>query len=368
MHGVGAALANIAAKKTSAKSPKQPVNSRAAGSLTSGASTLDWRKLIGLDDVKADLSRCLDTTRMHPVVLLEGREGAGKRHLATWMAARFFCNTPNLSQRACGSCSSCREVLAGMHRDVMILDLGRETIKTSDIEQFQEFFDILSSNAIRFGVIMNADRMTKEACNRLLKTLEEPGEQVRVILTTSRPLILPATLLGRCLRWKVKLPDRNIVTHWMRAKLNDLGRPAESEEKLKSWAMRLGFSVGNIAREIEENAANDVSAIQGEVRTLLTATRPVQVLQAASDLARVHKANVPEILGAVEWELSRIYSQSAVGGANPPIQDQGEALVRHRRRTLLNEIRRKSVIGKIVLNAQLVAESIGLCRWEKRAL
>ena len=175
MHGVGAALANIAAKKTSAKSPKQPVNSRAAGSLTSGASTLDWRKLIGLDDVKADLSRCLDTTRMHPVVLLEGREGAGKRHLATWMAARFFCNTPNLSQRACGSCSSCREVLAGMHRDVMILDLGRETIKTSDIEQFQVFFDILSSNAIRFGVIMNADRMTKEACNRLLKTLEEPG-------------------------------------------------------------------------------------------------------------------------------------------------------------------------------------------------
>ena len=49
-------------------------------------------------------------------------------------------------------------------------------------------------------------------------------------------------------------------------------------------------------------------------------------------------------------------------------QEQNEAIIRLRRRSVLSEVRRLSVIGKIVLNAQLVAESIGLCRWEKRDL
>lgn len=368
MHGAGAALANIVAKKPSTRALRPRVGSSSTAEVQSHAGKLDWRRLIGLDEIMADLSRCLDTARMHPVVMLEGREGAGKRHLATWMSARFFCDATNLSERACGVCSSCRGVLAGTHRDVMILDLGRETIKTSDVEQLQEFFDILSADKIRFGVIMNADRMTMEASNRLLKTLEEPSEQVRVILTTSRPLILPATLRGRCLRWKVKPPARQIVTQWMRAKLQELGRPPESEEKLKTWALRLGYSIGNIYREMDESVPNEMSGLHSDVHTLLTATRPVQVLQAASDLARVHKAKVPEILSAVEWELSRIYSQNMLCGTGAANQEQTEAIIRLRRRSVLSEVRRLSVIGKIVLNAQLVAESIGLCRWEKRDL
>jgi DNA polymerase-3 subunit delta' len=368
MCGVGETLADIISKKSSSHS-RRPRDKSATDVVPSSiATTLDWRGLIGLEDVKANLSRCLDTTRMHPVVMFEGREGAGKRHLAMWMVARFFCTAEMTSQRGCGACGACREILAGLHRDVMILDLGRETIKTADVEQLQQFFDILSSESIRFGVIMNADRMTRDACNRLLKTLEEPPEQVRVILTTSRPLILPATLRGRCLRWKVKLPARSAVTQWMGAKLKDLGRPVESEQALKSWAMRSGYSVGNIAREMNEQVSIEDCGIHREVRTLLTATRPAQVLQAASDLARIHKAKVPEILGAVEWELSRLYTQSLSAVTGGEKQDQNEASIRFRRRGVLRDVRHLSVIGKVVLNAQLVAESIGLCRWEKREL
>jgi DNA polymerase III, delta subunit len=352
--------------KSTARAREAAGNTAAAKSQPTSA-LLDWRGLIGVDEVKAELALSLDGGRMHPVLMIEGREGAGKRHLAMWAVARFLCDAVTPAQKACGICDSCREVLSGNHRDVMIFDFGRETIKTSDVETLQEFFNILSAESVRFGVIMNADRMTMEACNRLLKTLEEPTEQTRVILTTSRPLVMPATLLGRCLRWKVKPPPREIVIDWIRGKLNALGRTAQSEEMLRSWATRLGFSVGNISREIDENAPYE-NKVHSDVLTLLTATRPAQVLQAASDIARVHKSKVPEILGAVEWELSELYKQSLSRERSGAVQDQSEAIIRIRRRSVLRDIRHLAVIGKVVLNAQLVAESIGLCRWEKSEL
>ena len=125
--------------------------------------------------------------------------------------------------------------------------------------------------------------------------------------------------------------------------------------------------MGNISREIDENAPYE-NKVHSDVLTLLTATRPAQVLQAASDIARVHKSKVPEILGAVEWELSKLYNQSLSRKRSGAVQDQSEALIRIRRRSVLRDIRHLAVIGKVVLNAQLVAESIGLCRWEKSEL
>lgn len=330
---------------------------KSKGSNEEQLTRMDWRTLMGMNENFETLSQVMDSPRMHPVVLLEGREGLGKRHLATWMSARILCQ--NLSSKPCGTCGSCREVIAGIHPDVMVLDCADESIKTADVEVLQRHFDMLSSTGIRIGLIFNADRMTTEAANRALKTLEEPSDQVRIILTSSRPAALPATVRGRCMRWKVSLPDRGLTLNWTKELLKVRGQSISSQDDILTLAMRNGFSPGMIKRELDDQTDLHHGMIQS-IKLLLAATNPNQVLQAASDLARIHKIKVPDMLSQLEWQLSSRYRDILTSKRS---LNRDEFLTMHRRRSLLRRIRRRAVQGKIVLNAQLVAESVGLCAW-----
>jgi hypothetical protein len=313
----------------------------------------------------AELGQLSDSGRMHPVILLEGRKGYGKRHLAMWLAARWLCSV-DPAQKPCGKCGNCREILGGLHPDVLVLDHQGEPVKTADIETFQRHFDMLSAGGLRIGIIMNADRMTKEAYNRALKTLEEPADQARIILTTSRPLALPATILGRCLRWRVGQPPRDEVLAWTRRQCQLMDLPMRDDAQLQAWMARLGFSPGRIYLEIH-NPEDQNEGLSNDVRSLLMAGKPSDVTRAAADLARVHKVKIPEMVEAIEWELSAAYRQWFCQG-HPSEVSRESLLAKIERRRTLREIRRQAVLGKVVLNAQLVAESIGLARWNEGSI
>ena len=341
----------------------------------------DWRGLIGLEQVKSDLARLVDGGRMHPVLMLEGRAGLGKRHLAIWMVAKLLCrahlpNTANLQNTAtvssqptgpCGHCGACREVLANIHPDVMVLDKTGSSIKTADVELFQSHFDVLSPDGLRIGVIMNADSMTTEACNRLLKTLEEPPAQARVILTSSRPLSLPETIRGRCLRWRLSLPNRDDVLKWAKGMLGREGKGSWSAETVVELVRRCGYSPGSIAKRLDDQPESGLDFTE-DVRTLILGDRPSEVLKAAADLARVQKAKAADVINEVEVELSAIYRKRLLDKDPTVAIGQESWETRATRRQLLNELRRQAVIGKVTLNTQLVAESLGLSRWKEGAL
>ena len=312
--------------------------------------SLDWRKTMGLGPAMAALGSMMDSERMHPVVLLHGIEGVGKRHLAFWMAARFVCVTGT----ACGVCGSCREVLAGIHPDVLVIDPEEATIKTAVMESFQTELDTLSSEGVRVGLILNCERMTREAANRMLKTLEEPPEHVRLILTTSRPRGLLPTVLGRCLKWAVPAPSVDQTLTWFQEVLRGHGRPAEDDTILRAWVRRAGASPGRLVRQIEDE--NDREAeILDRVISLVDSATPHLALQAAEDLARACRATVPEILAACEWALNSHYRQSAI------MSNDTRTLKQHwSRRQTISKLRRLAVRGHVILNTQLAAEAIGL--------
>ena len=311
---------------------------------------LDWRQTIGLEPAFAELSQLLASGRMHPVVLLQGPEGVGKRPLALWMAAKFLCRTKS----ACGTCGSCREVLAGIHPDLLLIDEPEETsLKTGVLEDLQRNLDMLSSEGVRVAIITDCDRMTREAANRMLKTLEEPPEHVRIIMTTSRPRALLPTVLGRCLRWRVTPPQEAVLLPWLKAELVKRGRTNESDELCLSWLRRLGCCPGLVLRELDD--ANDRgAAISSRVHGLLAARSPGEVLRIADELARTTKATLADILSASEWELNLFYRRDDL------TKTDSDAAVRIRRRRTLQTLRVLGMRGKVHLNAQLAAESIGL--------
>ena len=117
-------------------------------------------------------------------------------------SARSFAETVNcLNGTACGQCQSCHKASKGVHPDIIIIEREDEKNKIS-LEQMQQL-----KRSVRFGpseskklfaIIKEADILTAEASNSLLKVVEEPPDNVIFIFICEREDALPRTIYSRC--------------------------------------------------------------------------------------------------------------------------------------------------------------------------
>src|SRR3989344_7928131 len=140
--------------------------------------------------------------RLAHAYLLVGPAGVGKFETAMALAKLVNCEASAEGQADifCGQCASCRKMETANHPDLHILNSGRgETIKIENIRELIGHTQLKSFEAQRkvFG-IRNAENLTLEGANALLKTLEEPSAHSLLLLTTSVPEKNLATIRSRC--------------------------------------------------------------------------------------------------------------------------------------------------------------------------
>ncbi len=162
--------------------------------------------------------------------LIEGPAGSGKRTLARYVAALLLCVEGG--QTPCGACSGCRKVLQGTHPDLLLLTL-EEKAKNLKIEQVRDIQAILPYPPIegrwKVVVLEQADLLTIEAQNALLKSLEEPPSfNLFLLLASSRTRLLP-TVLSRCQHLSMVPLDRDAVARQVAERLPDV--PAEARDE-----------------------------------------------------------------------------------------------------------------------------------------
>ncbi len=146
------------------------------------------------------LERAIVNRHLAHAYLFSGPEGVGKRMAALALAQYLNCRAPDTAQlRSCEVCPSCRQAVLGAHPDVIVVQPDGAHIK---IEQIRSLLGkaALHSYESAYKVILldDAHRMTEEAANCLLKTLEEPVRGTLFILISSQPQNLPATIVSRC--------------------------------------------------------------------------------------------------------------------------------------------------------------------------
>jgi DNA polymerase-3 subunit delta' len=161
--------------------------------------------------------RRLDEDRLPHALMLEGPAGGGKLELARAMTARLLCTQPH-PDRHCGVCRSCRLLAGGAHPDRfnVTFEDKSDVIKVLQIRDMIASLNLTTTISGRKVVCIHpADAMNRSSANALLKSLEEPNGDATLILVSSDPGRLPATIRSRCQSIVVALPERETAAAWL---------------------------------------------------------------------------------------------------------------------------------------------------------
>ena len=147
--------------------------------------------------------------------LFTGPEGVGKKTLALSLAALANCKEGSVEE-SCGKCSSCVKEAAGHHSDILLFQPHKNLIRIDTMRELnQEVRFRPFEGRLRFFIIDQAETMTEEAANCILKTLEEPPETSRIILITSFPHRLLPTIRSRCQAFPFHPLDREEIQRYL---------------------------------------------------------------------------------------------------------------------------------------------------------
>jgi DNA polymerase-3 subunit delta' len=160
--------------------------------------------MVGHDALIRRFRRLLADDRLAHAYLLHGMDGIGKYQLAFRIALARLCR--QREDDACGSCLDCRLARSNDHPDLhpvdetgssrIRIDVVRELIRRSVQKPYRAQGRVI--------LVRDAERMTDEAQNAFLKTLEEPPDRCLIILTSSRPQGLLPTIRSRCQESRLK--------------------------------------------------------------------------------------------------------------------------------------------------------------------
>lgn len=153
------------------------------------------------EEILTLFARRLGNNRLAHAYLFAGAAGTGKKETAIALAKLVQCGVPKQDlEFFCGTCPSCQRIDSFNHPDVKVIDAeGGDSIKIAAIRDLIQRSQLRPYEGVyKVFIILEAEDLTIEGANALLKTLEEPSPQSLLILTATAPEKMAATIRSRC--------------------------------------------------------------------------------------------------------------------------------------------------------------------------
>lgn len=180
------------------------------------------QEVIGNAPVKTAISTFLRSEHKPQVILLKGISGCGKTSLARLICKNYCCENPNPDGTACGVCDTCIDfanyIETGDSSNIINLtevDVTDDNGKKAVEDLIDDMYAFRLTGSWKCYIFDECHLMTQAAQARLLKTIEEPPENVLICLCTTNPEKLLNTITSRChYQFNIKKPTRDeIIAH-----------------------------------------------------------------------------------------------------------------------------------------------------------
>lgn len=263
--------------------------------------------------------------------IFRGPRAIGKMHAARWMATRVLCESGG-----CANCRDCKLVASGAHPAMTEVSPDDKSIGIDQVKALQQNLKLSGySKGMRFAVINEADTLTIQAQNALLKLLEEPPVDTSMILISHGGDVLLPTILSRSRVINfTRLDSTQINTY-----LSKIGVSGEMLAKIVGWAGGLPGLATMLAQDeaMQERYAQADEAVEDMLKG-----EPFERLTKAATIAEE-----PELLSLFTGRLAVKIGQLMREGSDA--LKQAKALERYRYHRTGN-VAAKSALESLVLD------------------
>ena len=238
-----------------------------------------FKDVVGHKDIINYIRNAVREDKVSHAYILNGERGAGKKMLANLFAATLLCEKGGPDP--CNECHSCRQAESGNHPDIIKVTHEKpNSISVDDIrEQVNNTIMIKPyQGPYKVYIIPQADMMTPQAQNALLKTIEEPPEYAVIMLLTENADTLLPTINSRCVMLKLRNIKDTLIKKYLMETMQVPDYKAD---------MCTAFAQGNMGRAIMLANSEHFNEIRDEAVQLLKYINEMELSEIVQAVSRI---------------------------------------------------------------------------------
>ncbi|MCM1049685.1 MAG: DNA polymerase III subunit delta [Clostridiales bacterium] len=235
--------------------------------------------IIGQEQLKEHLQNAISMNKVSHAYIINGERSSGKEFIAKVFAKTLQCEKGGIE--ACDECHSCKQAQSGNQPDIIYISHEKpNTISVEDIRaQINNDIVIKPYSSPRKVYIMNeGEKMTAQAQNALLKTLEEPPEYAVILILTANVDSLLPTVLSRCVVLNMKpVSDREVKKFLM------------EELKVPDYKADIcvAFARGNIGKAKMLASSEEFDKVKEEAITLVKYINDMEISEIVKAIKKI---------------------------------------------------------------------------------
>lgn len=238
-----------------------------------------FQDIIGQNQLVEHLQNAITTKKISHAYIINGERSSGKEFIANVFAQALQCEKGGAEP--CGECHACKQAESGNNPDIIkVLHEKPNTIGVEDIRnRINNDIGIKPySNPYKIYIMNEGEKMTVQAQNALLKTIEEPpAYAIILILTTNLEALLP-TVLSRCVVLNMKPVADNLVKKYL---METLRIPEYKAD------VCVAFARGNVGKAKALAASEEFDNIKNEAVTLLKYIREMEISDIVTAIRKI---------------------------------------------------------------------------------
>lgn len=238
-----------------------------------------FKDVVGHKDIINYIRNAVTENKVSHAYILNGERGSGKKMLANLFATTLLCEEQGPDP--CNACHSCHQAESGNHPDIIRVTHEKpNTISVDDIRrQVNEDIQIKPyQGPYKIYIIAEADLMTVQAQNALLKTIEEPPAYVVIFLLTENAEALLPTITSRCVMLKLRNIKDTLIRKYLMETMHVPDYKAD---------MCTAFAQGNMGRAIMLASSDHFNEIREEAVQLLKYINEMDISEVTKAIKKI---------------------------------------------------------------------------------